>query len=186
MCSSPLQGHHCQSFIYFVCNIITALFLFNYLPIWTVQKKLHQENYLRPVHHFFIVPCVTQLHDAQILYLKLFLFSVCRKVNSNHGSTVCEKTRIFELHNSQKLSIECEEVNKTRISESRASRKYFLFFSDQSCGIQNKSFILQLSMPEVLSNNIEFCLPIIHYYLCHVLEVCKCPVHHTENRILRR
>ena len=55
-------------------------------------------------------------------------------------------------------------------------------FSDQFCGIQNKSFILQLSMLGVLSNNIELCLQIIHYYLWHVLEVCKCPVHHIENR----
>jgi len=43
-------------------------------------------------------------------------------------------------------------------------------FSDKCCGIQNKSFIWQLSMPGVLSNNIEFCLQIIHYYLWHVLE----------------
>jgi len=80
------------------------------------------------MRHFFIVPCVTQFHDAQILYLKLFLFSVCSIVNSNHGSTVCERTRIFELYNSQKLSIECEEAKKTRISESRASCRHFMFF----------------------------------------------------------
>jgi len=58
--------------------------------------------------------------------------------------------------------------------------------ADISCcsecyGIQNKSFILQLSMPGVLSNNIEFCLQIIHHYVWHVLEVCKCPVCHIEN-----
>jgi len=73
-------------------------------------EKLHQENSLCPVRHFFIVLCITQLHDAKILYLKLFLFSVCSIANSNYGSTVCERTRICELHNSQKLSIECQNA----------------------------------------------------------------------------
>jgi len=80
------------------------------------------------MHHFFIVPWVTWLHDAQILCLKLFFLAVCSTVNSNHSSTVCERTRIFELHNSQKLSIQCDEVKKTRISEPCASLRHFTLF----------------------------------------------------------
>jgi len=30
-------------------------------------------------------------------------------------------------------------------------------------------------------NTLVFCLHVIHCYLWHVLELCKCPVHHTEN-----
>ena len=48
--------------------------------------------------------------------------------------------------------------------------------------MQNKNVILRLSRPEVLLKNINVKFLIIHIYLWHVLRVCKCPVHHVENR----
>ena len=57
------------------------------------------------------------------------------RLQPTHGSaedlvpgSLVHLCRIFELHNSQKLSIECDEVKKTRISESLASRRHFMFF----------------------------------------------------------
>jgi len=46
----------------------------------------------------------------------------------------------------------------------------------------NNNFILQLSRPELLLKTYVFKFLIIHNYLWHVLEVCKCTVHNTENR----
>ena len=92
------------------------------------------------MHHFFIVPWVMWLHDAQILCLKLLFLAVCSTVNSNHSSTVCERTRFlsFTIHRNCQFNVTRwrKPESLSPVHHSDISR-----YSVQCCGIQNKFYL---------------------------------------------